>query len=120
MSSYAPTNMPANTFLSLLDSRTDQDYVRVAATGKLLRINDLRNPVDGKVLSAGLASGVYEVVEKAYPRSFLLASANWEIVGIDVKSRLGLVRIDAASGPRYLSCRLNVQEPTDPCKKIFC
>lgn len=120
MSNYQSTNISKNAFLALLDSKIDQTFVLEVSTGQKIRINDLKNPVNAKVLNAGLKSGVYEVIERSYPKSFLEKHDNWEISGIDYTTKTALVTVQSASGSRYLVCKLNSDRFSDPCRTIFC
>ncbi len=120
MSKYESTNIPKNAFLALLDSKIDQTFVLDVATGQKIRINDLKNPVNAKVLEAGIRSGVYEVIERSYPRSFLLKNDNWELSGIDYTTKTALVTVQSPSGNRFLVCKLNSDRFSEPCRTIFC
>lgn len=100
-------------FLALLPSDIDQDFVEVVATGEKLRINDLRSPVNALTLERGIRNGVYRRIERAYPRSFLLGSANWRVDGVDPVGATATVTVIAPSGERHLVCSLLVRKP-DP------
>ena len=97
-------------FVALLPSKIDQDFVEVVSTGEKLRINDLRNPISAVVLERGLRSGVYKRIERAYPRSFLERATNWRVNYIDSLSGTADVTIFAPSGERNLVCQLVVKK----------
>ena len=120
MANYVETNISKQAFLALIDSKIDQNFVREVATGSRLRINDLKNPINARDLQIGISNGVYEAIELSYPKSFLEKNDNWFISGIDYESRLAMVVVQAASGDRYLVCKLNADRFKDPCRTVFC
>lgn len=120
MANYVKSNIPKKAFIALLDSNIDQTFVKLVSTGEKLRINDLKNPIDGRTLQVGLNNGVYEVIELSYPKSWLERNDNWSIDGIDFGAKMGFVTIHGASGDRYLSCKLNSDRNQSPCNSIFC
>lgn len=97
-------------FVALLPSKIDQDFVEVVSTGEKLRINDLRNPISVVVLDRGLRSGVYKRIERAYPRNVLVGKTNWSVNYIDSLSGTADVTIFAPSGERHLICELLVKK----------
>ena len=115
---YQPTTISRNAFLALLNSDIDTDYVLEVSTGKKIRINDLKNPIDSKTLQSGLKHGVYQQIERSFPKSALLDNDNWVVNGIDPVARTAFVTLETPSGLRYISCSLNV--PNQPCNALFC
>ena len=104
MANYQRSVMSRNTLLALIETDPDPGVVRLSSTGEIVPA-----PAYDKLLS-GLSSGLYEQVERAYPRRVMLESDAWELVGVDMASRTALVRLDAYSGPRYVSCDLTVRQ----------
>ena len=120
MANYVESNIPKKAFIALLDSNIDQTFVKLVSTGEKLRINDLKNPIDGRTLQVGLNNGVYEAIELSYPRSWLNKNDNWSIDGIDFGTKMAFVTIHGRSGDRYLSCKLNSDRNQSTCNIFFC
>lgn len=97
-------------FVALLPSKIDQDFVEVVSTGEKLRINDLRNPISAVMLDRGIKNGVYRRIERAYPRNVLVGKTNWRVNYIDSLSGTADVTIFAPSGERHLVCELVVKK----------
>ena len=120
MANYVESNIPKKAFIALLDSNIDQTFVKLVSSGEKIRINDLKNPIDGKTLQVGLNNGVYEAIELSYPRSWLERNDNWSIDGIDFATKMALVTIHGISGDRYLSCKLSSDRNQSSCNSVFC
>lgn len=107
MSNYQSLPLSRNSLLALLQTDPDPGLVRVSATGQVIP-----SPAYDERL-AGLADGKYEVVERAFPRRFMLESDAWALLGVDLVAGTALVRLDAPPGPRYVSCDLTVRRDGD-------
>ena len=107
MANYQNLALSRNALLALLETDPDPSLVRVVATGEVIP-----SPAYDARL-AGIESGVYEIVERAYPRRVMVGSEAWALLGVDLVQGTALVRLDSPTGPRYVSCDLTVRKKTN-------